>query len=362
MASKKVTKSRLGRGLGNLIAGGMSGATTKGNTKKKAQAAKRPPVAKKPVKQAPINKPKQAKKKPSRTPKVEEAIIEKAISTPEMIEKTVIVEQEEPREIFLELSLSLIERNPYQPRKAFSDETIHDLAESIRSEGLLQPIIVRKQGDKYSLIAGERRMRAFEYLRLPRIPARIIEAGDASTAVMALIENLQREDLNPIDESFGYASLMNDFNLTQEAVAERVGKGRASVANALRLLNLDKEIQGYLGKGILSVGHAKVILSLAESEHRVLLARKIIEQGMSVREAERTVKTYKSTSPSRNDFKTNRQVQHETAVRDLEQQLAKFLSTKVEVKAKGSKGKLVIQYKSHEELERILSNIGMTVS
>ena len=186
----------------------------------------------------------------------------------------------------LEVAVESVDVHPYQPRTNMDQESISDLAESIRSEGLLQPIVVRKVGNKYQIIAGERRYRACLKLKLKTIPARIIAASDTSSAVMSMIENLQREGLNPIEEANGYASLVRDFDLTQEAVAERVGKGRATVANSLRLLQLDQEIQGYLGRSLLSVGHAKVLLQIEDASQRVLVSRKILEENMSVRELE----------------------------------------------------------------------------
>src|SRR6185503_1235695 len=163
---------------------------------------------------------------------------------------------------YQEIGTHLIEPSPYQARREIPAEQLTELAESIRSEGLLQPIVVRKTSDKFQLIAGERRWRAFQQLKIKSIPARVVEASNASAAALGLIENLQREGLNPIEEAHGYASLIRDFDLTQESAAERVGKGRASVANSLRLLSLDGELQGYLGKSLLSVGHAKVLLGV----------------------------------------------------------------------------------------------------
>src|SRR3954465_2673870 len=160
---------------------------------------------------------------------------------------------------FAEIAVSIIVPSPYQARREISPAQLSELAESIRSEGLLQPVVVRKAGDKFELIAGERRWRAFQLLKIKTIPARLVEASNASSAALGLIENLQREGLNPVEEAYGYASLIRDFDLTQEAAAERVGKGRASVANSLRLLSLDPDLQAYVAKNLLSVGHAKVL-------------------------------------------------------------------------------------------------------
>src|SRR5277367_5194429 len=192
---------------------------------------------------------------------------------------------------YLEIQVHLVEPSPYQARREIADEQLAELAESIRSEGLLQPIVVRRQGDKFQLIAGERRWRAFQLLKIRSIPARVVEASDASAASIGLIENLQREGLNPIEEALGFASLVRDFDLTQETAAERVGKSRASVANTLRLLALDAEIQGYISKDLLSVGHAKVLLSVEDAGSRSVLARRVIEEGLSVRATEKLGKS-----------------------------------------------------------------------
>ena len=191
---------------------------------------------------------------------------------------------------YQEIALGKIKANPYQPRREIAEKQVKELAQSIQSEGLLQPIVVRSTGKGYELIAGERRLRAFKFLKSKTIPCRVIEASDASSASLALIENLQRENLNPIDEALGYASLVRDFDLTQEAAADRVGKGRATVANALRLLSLSEEIQGFLSRRLLSTGHAKVLLGVKDDAQQHLLARRIIESNLSVREAEKIVK------------------------------------------------------------------------
>jgi len=225
------SKSRLGRGLGGIIAGG---------------GAKKTP-AKKTVKKA---APAPAKKEPE------------------------VLKAAGP---FREIPVSAIVPNPYQPRREIDPAHIQELANSIASEGLLQPIVVRPtKKNEFELIAGERRWRAHQKLGLKAIMARVMEATDSSSAVISLIENLQREGLNPIEEALGYASLMKDFDLTQEAVSDRIGRPRASIANTLRLLALDREIQGYLAKGMLSTGHAKVLLGVEDASQRLILARRAI--------------------------------------------------------------------------------------
>lgn len=259
---------------------------------------------------------------------------------------------------FLEIPISKVVPNPHQPRRDIEQAHIAHLAESIRSEGLLQPIVVRAKDKKFELIAGERRWRACQSLGMKTILARVVNVSEASSAVIALIENLQRENLNPIEESLGYASLMRDFDLTQEAVAERVGKPRSSVANALRLLQLDREIQGYISKGMLSVGHAKVLLGLEQGEQQVIAARRIIERGMSVRETERLVQSLKRGRSALDEDR--RPAVESAAIKDIERRMERFLSTKVQVKHNPKKGRITIDYFGNEDLERILEKLGLT--
>src|SRR5690606_15019441 len=195
---------------------------------------------------------------------------------------------------FQEVPVQQVEPSPYQARREIQPEQLTELAESIRAEGLLQPIVVRKHAGKFELIAGERRWRADQVLKLKTIPARVVEASNASAAALGLIENLQREGLNPIEEAYGFASLIRDFDLTQEQAADRVGKSRAAVANTLRLLSLDAELQGYVAKGILSFGHAKVLLGVENAPERVVLARRVIEDGLSVRATEKLAQDKKA--------------------------------------------------------------------
>lgn len=261
---------------------------------------------------------------------------------------------------YCEIELKKIVANPYQPRREIHSAQVEELAKSIQSEGLLQPVVVRAKEGKFELIAGERRLHAFRYLKLKTIPARIIEASDASSATLALIENLQRENLNPIDEALGYASLVRDFDLTQEAAAERVGKGRATVANALRLLTLGSEIQGFLSRRLISTGHAKVLLSLESAEHRKLLARRIIETGMSVREAEAQVRRLKEGSGSSFKKGKNKAPEAEqTAIRDLEKRMGEHFNTRVALKHTPKKGRITIEYFGNDDLDRILEKLGL---
>lgn len=318
------SKSRLGRGLGGLISGA-------GHSAAKPQAA----PAKKAAKPE-ANKP-PAKRNAS-------ASIDTK-SLPNM-----------PG--YREVSLKDIVANPYQPRREMNPQHIEELAKSIVAEGLIQPIVVRQKKNKFELIAGERRFRAYQQLKRDSIPARIIEASDASSATLALIENLQRENLNPIDEALGYASLVRDFDLTQESAAQRVGKSRAAIANALRLLSLSSEIQGFLSRRLISTGHAKVLLGLDSEEHRKLLARRVIETGMSVREAEVQVKRLKESS-GRSSKARKAPVAESTAIRDLEKRMGEHFNTRVSLQHSPKKGKITIEYHGNDDLDRILEKLGV---
>lgn len=260
---------------------------------------------------------------------------------------------------FLEIPVGKVEPNPYQPRREFEESQLSDLAESIRSEGLIQPIVVREVNGTYQLIAGERRWRAFKLLKLGKIPARIIQAGDSSSASMALIENLQRENLNPIEESLGYASLLRDFDLTQEQVAERVGKGRATVANSLRLLTLPDEVRGYLSTGLLSTGHAKVLLGLESKQEQTLVSRRIIEEGVSVRGTENLIESLRRSGKAKSSGGRNVSSAEAAAIEDIEKRMTSFLSAKVALKHSAKKGKILIEYTGNDDLQRIMEKIGL---
>lgn len=261
---------------------------------------------------------------------------------------------------YQEIALHLIEPSPYQARREITSEQLSELAESIRAEGLLQPIVVRKAGQKFQLIAGERRWRAFQQLKLKAIPARIVEASNASSAALGLIENLQREGLNPIEEAHGYASLIRDFDLTQETAATRVGKGRASVANSLRLLALDAELQGYLAKSLLSVGHAKVLLGINDAPQRTVLARRVIEEGLSVRATEKLTGQAKSEGGSKPaKAAKGASAADAAAVASIQKKLTSHLGARVAVLHTPKKGRIVIEYRGNEDLQRLLEKLGV---
>ncbi|MDB6167962.1 MAG: parB-like partition protein [Verrucomicrobia bacterium] len=260
---------------------------------------------------------------------------------------------------YQEIGVHLVEPSPYQARREIPEDQLRELAESIRSEGLLQPIVVRKTGDKFQLIAGERRWRAFQQLKLKAIPARIVEASNASSAALGLIENLQREGLNPIEEAHGYASLIRDFDLTQESAADRVGKARATVANTLRLLSLDGEVQGFVARNLLSVGHAKVLLGINDAGHRTMLARRVIEEGLSVRATEKLVHERKAATGSSRPKARGVSSKDAEAVAGIEKKLGSHLGARVAVLHTPKKGRIVIEYHGNEDLQRLLEKLGI---
>jgi len=263
---------------------------------------------------------------------------------------------------FQEITVDLIEPSPYQARREIPAEQLNELAESIRSEGLLQPIVVRRHGEKFQLIAGERRWRAFLQLGIRTIPARLAQASDASAAALGLIENLQREGLNPIEEAQGYASLVRDFDLTQEIAAERVGKSRASVANSLRLLALDPETQGYVAKNLLSAGHAKVLLGVEDSAQRLVLARRVVAEGLSVRSTEKFASSAKASAGAPASGRRRRRgiaSADLATVEGIERKLTSHLGARVAILHSAKKGRIVIEYRGNEDLQRILGKIGI---
>lgn len=263
---------------------------------------------------------------------------------------------------YLEIAVHSIEPSPYQARREIPPEQLNELADSIRSEGLLQPIVVRKTGDKFQLIAGERRWRAFQLLKIKTIPARVVEASNASSAALGLIENLQREGLNPIEEAHGYASLIRDFDLTQESAAERVGKGRATVANALRLLSLDSDLQAYVAKNMLSVGHAKVLLGVDDPAQRAMLGRRVIEEGLSVRITEKLALHAKGANggaAAARAPKAGVSSKDAATVAGIEKKLTSHLGARVAVLHTPKKGRIVIEYRGNDDLQRLLEKLGV---
>jgi ParB family chromosome partitioning protein len=250
-----------------------------------------------------------------------------------------------------------------QPRKDFPVESLQELADSIRAQGIVQPLIVRDQGGKLELIAGERRWRAAQMAGLTEVPVIVRQADDRAVLELALIENLQRENLNPIEEAQGYAQLIAQFDMKQEEVAAKVGKSRAVVANSLRLLKLAPTIQTLIRESRLSVGHAKVILGLAQPANQQLAVDKILKAGLNVRQAEALVADLQARASATGQKPAGpAPVPRDAHLANLENQLRERLGTKVHLRYTAGKGALEISFFSDPELERILQILGVTAS
>jgi ParB family chromosome partitioning protein len=237
-----------------------------------------------------------------------------------------------------------------QPRKVFRDESLRDLAASIKEKGVLQPIIVSRTGDgTFRLIAGERRWRASSLAGLKKIPAIVKDVASADSLEIALIENIQREDLNPVETAEAFHRLMKDFNLTQEELSVKVGKDRATVANYLRLLKLPDEIKKFVNDGSLSMGHARAVLSIEGKPNQLEAARRIIHKGLSVRETETIAKKWSSEGKKKVSHRKK-----DPQIESLQEKLIRSLGTKVRILHKGKRGKIEIEYYSLDELDRLL--------
>ena len=253
------------------------------------------------------------------------------------------------------IRISAIEPNRSQPRKNFDDEALSELADSIKRFGILQPLILQKQGRGYRIIAGERRWRAARLAGLKEVPAIIRELKKEDAAEIALIENIQREDLDPLEEARAYKELIEAYGLTQEEVAEKVSKSRAAVANSLRLLQLPETVLEILSAGGLSAGHARCLITLGDADIQLRLAKEIAEKGLSVRETERRAAAYKAQAEKKKEQKDEGlSDKDEILLRDLERQLCEGMSTKVHIRALNpNKGRIEIEYYSMDELNRI---------
>lgn len=254
------------------------------------------------------------------------------------------------------IKISRIEPNREQPRKDFSEEQLQELADSIRQYGVLQPLLVQKKGDLYEIVAGERRWRAAKMAGLKEIPVVVREYGKQQAMEIALIENVQREDLNPIEEAVAYQRLMQEFHLKQEEIAERVSKNRSTITNSMRLLNLVPEIQQMLIDGLISSGHARALLAVSDPAQQLALAERIIKDHLSVREVEKAVKALGKIQKEKKKEKEDEAL--ELIFKNLEERMKTVVGTKVNINRKDrSKGKIEIEYYSEAELERIVELI-----
>ncbi len=266
--------------------------------------------------------------------------------------------QEKDKESILEIEISLIERNPRQPRKVFEQAKLEELAASIREHGVVQPIVLRPKDGRYEIVAGERRWRASQVAGLKRIPALVRDFSEAETMEIALIENLQREDLNPLEEAEAYAILLEEFKLTQDELAKRLGKSRPQITNTVRLLQLGLVAQAEVRAGRLSMGHAKVLLGVSDPGLQGMLASKCAETGMSVRELESAVRLAESAAQDRKAKASNL----EPNMQAVESRLREWFGTPVRLVAGEKKGKIEITYFGEEGLGRILEALGLTDS
>ena len=313
--------SRLGRGLGSLISGGTS-------------SANEPSAL---VASAPL---------PAESAKAD-PIKSSSVSSDRRSDKDTEL---------LEIGTHQIVPNPYQPRKTIDPESIKELAASIESEGLLQPVVVRKILDDYQLIAGERRWRAHQFLKRDKILARVMTTTEISSASLSLIENLQREGLNPLEESMGYHSLVSEFGLTQAKVAERVGKSRSYITNTMRFLQLEEELRNFLADGKISPGHAKVLLGINDPKIRISLAEEIVKNGWSVRRCEEEIQKL--------SIEANKGLSKSSArnaeFAPLAQKATSVLNRKVKIQADPSgNGKITFSFQDEIDLKTLLDTLGV---
>jgi ParB family chromosome partitioning protein len=262
----------------------------------------------------------------------------------------------------MQVSLSRIVPSPLQPRKEFTHDALMELVESIRQHGIIQPLVVREIEGRHELIAGERRWRAAQEAGLTEVPVIMRVATDLEVLELSLIENLQRADLNPIEEADAYARLANEFGMRQEEIAQKVGRSRAAVANSMRLLELHKQVQGWLIQGLISVGHAKVLLALKQPEEQFLVAETILRRSATVRETERLVaRQLGATRPRRKRQASGANVTP-ASIEDLQNRLQQHLGTRVTIHHGEKRGRIEIEYYGNDDLQRLLDAFGLAAS
>ena len=253
------------------------------------------------------------------------------------------------------IDIAKVEPNREQPRKKFDEDALLELAESIKQFGVLQPLLVQERDDYYEIIAGERRWRAAKMAGVKKVPVIIKKLTEQEIMEISLIENIQREDLNPIEEALAYKRLLSEFNLKQDEVAERVSKSRTAVTNAMRLLKLNEKVQQMVIDEMLTTGHARALLGIEDQEKQYTVAQKIFDEKLSVRDTEKLVKSLQNEKKKQTDVRTQIDPKLEAIYQDLEEQMKVILGTKVSINHKDSeKGKLEIEYYSQDELDRII--------
>ncbi len=267
------------------------------------------------------------------------------------VDRLVNVTAEEKSNSMLEVDVDQIVRGEYQPRKHFDEDALNELADSIRAQGIIQPIVVRMQGDQYELIAGERRWRAAQIAGLQQVPVVVRDIDSQAAAAIALIENIQREDLNPLEEAAALKRLIDEFDLTHQQVADSVGRSRTAVTNLLRLLELAEPVKAWVNQGALSMGHARALLAL-DVDDQIDAAKIVVNRSLSVRETEALVKQYQMPT----ELKVTPEVDPD--IKRLEESLSEKLCAKIAIQqGKAGSGKLVIHYHNADELEGILGHI-----
>ncbi len=272
-----------------------------------------------------------------------------ALISDKTVVDNILSEEEVTADNIINLEINNIVSKEDQPRKYFDDEALKDLANSISINGVIQPIIVRKVEDKYEIVAGERRWRASKKIGLEKIPCIIKDINHETAAKISLIENVQREDLNPIEEASAYQRIMEEYNLKQEELAEAIGKSRTYITNSIRLLNLHETVIEYIYQGKLTSGHGKALLGIKNKDEQLKAAEKIIEQGLNVRETEADVKQNKAKLKKKRNAKAK-----ESYIIDLEEGLMRTLGTKVNLVVGNKKGKIEIEYYGDSDLERLI--------
>ena len=355
---EKVSSGKAAASVTAKTTAAKSTTVNKGAEKKPAEkkptegkSAEKKPAEKKPIERKPAEKKPVAKKPVEKKPTEESSL--KTI--PAEIPATAPVPEPDEKDHVVMMKISKVEPNREQPRKEFDKEKLEELAESIKQYGVIQPLLVQKNNDYYEIIAGERRWRASQIAGLKEVPVIVREYSEQEAVEISLIENIQREDLNPIEEANAYVRLMDEFHLTQEKIAERVSRSRAAVTNAIRLLRLPEEIRTMLIYGDLMEGHARALLGIPDAEKQVEAARKVVSEGLSVRDTEKLVKQI--LNPPVRRVKTP-DAQSDLVYRSIEEQLKSVLGTKVAINRRGkSKGKIEIEYYSAAELERLLDLI-----
>ena len=255
------------------------------------------------------------------------------------------------------ISINLIKPNEGQPRKTFDEEKILQLSESIKEHGIIQPILLKKDGENYSIIAGERRWRAAKAAGLKEVPVIVMDIDEKSVLEVSLIENIQRQDLNPIEEAWAFRKLIDDFSFTQEELGKRIGKSRTALANTMRLLNLDPRVQEYLIDGVISEGHGRAILAVEDKDLQNRLAQKVIDDGLTVREIEKLIAEI--AKDKNNDEKPVKKAEANPYISEIKNRLEEKFDTKVLISNRNNKGKIEIEYYSNDDLQRIMDILSL---